>query len=1214
MTPLALAMVALPAAAQLSVASNADVIDKVKLKAVDTDKASQGPIKKLASKRYIVELTGKSVAAYGGNIKGLAAAQRTAKGTLNFSSASTKAYQSHLASEHSQTQTAFKAAFPNGQVKRSYSVVFNGMAVQGSHLNKAALASLPNVKAVYEDKLIQVKDAQSLATINASSAWSTLGAGTTGATAGSGIRVAVIDSGIRNDNAMFDDSGFTAPSDLPDDDYCHTTDSSFCNNKLIVARLYDAPDGTSSSEYTTSPTDYVGHGTHVAGIAVGDPVTATYQGSSYSISGVAPGAYLMVYKALFYDGSTASGDTSTLISAMEDAVSDGADVINNSWGGSAGVDPAESPFQQIYTNVEDAGVVIATAAGNDGNSSNTIDCPACIEAGIAVANSQDGQEFVNTVTVDGTSYEAVEGTSSVSLADLDSSDLTAPLLSAAVEDASNADGCDAFPSGTFTDSYALIERGTCTFTTKADNAEAAGALGIVVYDNESESLFTMAMDDASIPGVLISQSDGETIEALLAAGSEDVTLSADISQYIDDSLVDVMSSSSSRGPNGDASILKPDLAAPGTNILSATSPDSYDSDYTVMSGTSMATPHVAGAAALILAAHSDWTPQEVKAALTTTASTDVLDDDASTAATPFAMGAGRIDVGKAINAALSVSPVSLASGSCESSCSFSVDTTNLLDSSVTWVGTISFTSSAVTGTVTADSDVQGDDSNDMVLAADGTGSFTVAVDTSAASSDTWYFGTVTWTDSAGSEETAHMPVAVYVGDLDTSSTASASLTTTAGTVTAGNSLAASTVLTNGTVDDTLTVTTTIPSGVTVAGTPTATVSGGSQSSFSYDSSSQEMTWTGTLDAGATSLSSGPSWLSSLTSLTDGYSPYTISCSTACDDGEATIDVSAFGFTYMGTSVSTLTLGTNGYITVNDASVTNSATNDDLPSSRVSGGMLAPFWADLDLSGTGGWYYQEITDGTNSYLVIEWYDATLYGDTSGNSYSFQVIFELNSDNVYFHYLTLSDLPDDLTVGLQNNAGNVGDALYYDGSGTEPAAGDAYTVSYTSPGSVTLGYNISALPSAGDVTASTTEGSAVTVDLLSQLDSATYTIAATASGGDLDASSNAVFESDPDGDAADDGITITSEPASGTVTVADDGTTTYTPDRGFSGTDSFSYTLTDSAGNVSTAGTATITVTAATSSSSTSQSGGGGGGAFGWLPLLLLSLVGYRRRRR
>lgn len=268
--------------------------------------------------QYIIELSNRSELAVKAQ---LAQTQRT-------SALSQALTQQRLAIKQQQSSlmSKVKNLHPDAKVKRSYSKVANALAIETS-LTAKQLSQLDGVAGVYPVRRYSTKLNSALPIIKASDAWQLVGGQEQ---AGRGVRIAVIDSGIVPNHPLFSGQGFTAPpaSSLPNNDYCRTSDASFCNNKLIVARYYKPSFVDASYGEFDSPLGLSGHGTHVAGIATGRQVNAP---SGESISGVAPGAYLMVYKALW--GQDGEGSDVNLVAALEDAVSDGADIINNSWGG-----------------------------------------------------------------------------------------------------------------------------------------------------------------------------------------------------------------------------------------------------------------------------------------------------------------------------------------------------------------------------------------------------------------------------------------------------------------------------------------------------------------------------------------------------------------------------------------------------------------------------------------------------------------------------------------------------------------------------------------------------------------------------------------------------------------------------------------------------------------------------------------------------------------
>ncbi|WP_051202197.1 S8 family serine peptidase [Ferrimonas senticii] len=560
--------------------------------------------------RYILQLQQQPIATYRGDIASMAATA-SSDGKLQLQTPAVSSYRGYLQRQQKSLLSSLKQRFPVVQHQASFDTVFNGISVYVPGISQAQLAALPGVKAVYPEQLYSTQMDQSLELINSAAAWAKLADRDN---AGKGVRVAVIDSGIRPENPMFNDDGMDPPSSLPGDDYCGQIDSSFCNNKLIVAR-WSVPTFPVAEQEYMSPLGFDGHGTHVAGTAVGNVTDIEFQGQDVTISGVAPGAYLMSYKALYAtlaDPTRASGSNTMLLEALEHAVNDGADVINNSWGGGAGADPATSPYQQAFLAAEAAGVVVVSSAGNSGSGAQTIGCPACIESGIAVANTTHGRFFANEVGIGSDSgLLSIQGGGSSKL----TSDISAPVISAVSVDQANFEGCLPFAADSFADGIALISRGACTFQDKVDNAAAAGAGAVIVYNNRDGQPITMALDDTTIPAVMISQTDGDNALAQLATGAVDGTISASISRIVANEFADNTATSSSRGPNGNPNILKPDIAAPGSLILSAMSPEEIGregEEFALLSGTSMAGPHVAGAAALMRAQHPDWSAVEIK--------------------------------------------------------------------------------------------------------------------------------------------------------------------------------------------------------------------------------------------------------------------------------------------------------------------------------------------------------------------------------------------------------------------------------------------------------------------------------------------------------------------------------------------------------------------------------------------------------------------------
>jgi len=1107
-------------------------------------------------KRYLVQLESPAVANYQGQLHGLVAAKRTDSGKLQMTATESQSYAGHLQQQQKSFISELNEALPAAKVEKQLSLTFNGVVISGL-AEQEALAAIPGVKAVYPEKLFHATMDSSLTQINASSAWERLEGRDL---AGTGVRVAVIDSGIRPENPMFSDEGFTAPATLPTDDYCHTTDPGFCNNKLIVARWMQPTFQVNANEHM-SPLGYNGHGTHVAGTSVGNPVSVTFDDIDMDLSGVAPGAYLMVYKALFYREDGASGSNIMLMEALEAAVADGADIINNSWGGGPGEDPAFSPYKEAFEAAEAAGVVVVSAAGNDGNGDKTIGCPGCIESGITVANLQTGRMFSNALSINGLGeYGSLESNSSAQLADL-AGPLAAPLAAAPLIDEENYTGCEPFPADSFAGQIAMISRGGCTFSSKAANAQAAGAVGLVVY-NSRPGYLSMYMPDATLPAIMISQADGEAIVAELENGALTASIDNKRSAYVAPELVDVMNGSSSRGPNGNAAVLKPDLAAPGTQILSAASPELDGGDFGLKTGTSMASPHVAGAAALLRALHPEWTPLDIKAALTSTANQTVMDDDIVTPATPFDMGAGRIDLALAGDAALSFDTVSIASPVCVGSCVFERSMKSLSDASINWQASINFESDGIEASLSTSS---------IELATEEEASFTISINTDYAEKDVWHFGTLTWEDSTGNAPAAHMAIAIYAGSSD----APGVLITSSAELTSDKAVPAFTQLTNADIKDNVTLVLTLPEGLKFADKPALSINRATQLGYEADQETGIITWVGELGLPEMALSTAEGIEFSLTEFDGALS--------LCE-GEASCDDALFGInvptvTFAGKQYGKILVSTNGYIELADSSNGNPR-GKQLPNSNLSNAIVAPFLTDLDLTETvsdASLLLNVLGDGTNDFLIVEWNKAPLWNDVEGKTYSFQVWFNLTTGAVDYNYLDLGTMPSrDVTVGIQDAGGTVGATSYFNGEGKAPTSDSSLEADIQLGGQVNFAYDLKANAIELDPqTASTDEESPLTLDLSNTKGSALNVVnAVLRSRGKPDVHAQSLVTVGSASGISD--IEILDAPLHGTLETNDDGTLVYTPEQDYFGKDSFTFSATENGSGVTTKGSVSLEV--------------------------------------
>ena len=359
-----------------------------------------------------------------------------------------------------------------------------------------------------------------------------------------------------------------------------------------------------------NPIDDMGHGTHCASIAAGNG----------ALKGVAPNATLMAYKVLDSGGSGYDDD---IIAGIEKAVLDGADVISISLGGTG--DPDDAMSKAVDAAV-DSGVVVAVAAGNDGPYNGTIGSPGCARKAITVgAVYKEGdlrRNELTSLTINGLGREVNSGFVQYSKVTSDSG-VSGQLMNAGLGLESDYSGMDC--SG----KIALIRRANparIRISNQVKNAYKAGCVGAVIYNNiDDNSLYDdygytiWTLDNLSlIPVVWINKTDGEYLGSL----ASNTTVTAKLNVIFDPVLV---ADFSSRGPV--YMFNKPDVLAPGVDICAARCGDAFEGDgdlcfddkHIMLSGTSMATPHVAGAAALLKQKNPGWSALEIKAALKNTA-------------------------------------------------------------------------------------------------------------------------------------------------------------------------------------------------------------------------------------------------------------------------------------------------------------------------------------------------------------------------------------------------------------------------------------------------------------------------------------------------------------------------------------------------------------------------------------------------------------------
>ena len=590
---------------------------------------------------------------------------------IDFYSNTTKSYRAQLSALRNDYKQWLKANVPQAKVTGEFDISLNAVAVQLNGATLAQVAAGPQVKhAEYEGLYHPTVTDPDLAIIKAKEAWvSPLGS------KGDGVKIAIVDTGIDTTHPCFSDAGYTAQTQLGD--------KSFTNNKVIAAKVFN--NKTPSQKYT--PEALQEHGTHVAGTAACNENTpAPVDGvATYGMSGVAPRALLGNYNV--FPGQVGNARSEDIMNALEAAYADGFDVANMSLGGNA------HGIQDLLTiavdNLDQANMVVAVAAGNSGPGHFTIESPGSAARALTAGASTVGHFIGAPVTVGGNTYGAAAGDFATV-----SADLTAPLgvvSGGGVNGLSTA--CSALPANSLTGMIALIARGSCTFSTKIRNAQAAGAVAALVSNNVLGPPVAMGQDGTpnqpTIPAYMVTRSNGAVLATLNGAST---TIGATLAYFQDATDNDFMAGFSSQGPTDVDFRVKPDVVAPGVNVLSSIPHQFCETPpcFAFFQGTSMATPHLAGSAAVVIGAHPTWSAAEVRSAVVNTADTGVLKSatTGNLVSDVNLIGSGREDLLSAVGVGAALDPVSVSFGAVPSgsgqTLTFDVTVTNLSGVAANW--------------------------------------------------------------------------------------------------------------------------------------------------------------------------------------------------------------------------------------------------------------------------------------------------------------------------------------------------------------------------------------------------------------------------------------------------------------------------------------------------------------------------------------------------
>ncbi len=628
---------------------------------------------------YLIQFEEPALASYSGGIAGLRATSPAATGQrkLDVRSAASQEYLNWLKARHQQKLAAMQGKLSRAvQPVFEYNVAMNGMAVRLTPEEARQVASLKGVKRVEPDKNYQLHTDAGPLLIGADTIWS--GANMPGnvPNKGEGIVIGVIDTGINFDHPSFSDTpadgyDYAAANPLGAGNFvgwCDPANPNFnpafvCNNKHIGA--WDFADAVTAEN--DGPEDSNGHGSHTASTAAGNTIPAPPGGffvatsgtilNAPSISGVAPHAHI-----INYDVCENSCPGSAIVAAINQAIADGVDIISFSISG--GLSPWNDA-DRVFLDAVNAGILVSASAGN--TSAGTPDPVGNVNHlgpwMMTIAASTHHRANSNDVSATG------PGTPPANTQNLYGLQGTGPTLGADINadaiyagnvDPANFEGCNAWPNGNeFAGAVALISRGSCTFATKVDNAMNAGALSVIVYNNAGNAPIVMGgLESTTIPSVMLGLTEGINLRDFITnslPAAATVEILATTTWRLIDELGNNLATFSFRGPNSTFSVTKPDITGPGVNIMAAYADNiGAAPQYGMISGTSMSAPHLSGSAALVKAAHPDWSPAEIRSALMMTADKTTRKEDGTTQATPDDVGSGMVDLRLAAKSVLTM--------------------------------------------------------------------------------------------------------------------------------------------------------------------------------------------------------------------------------------------------------------------------------------------------------------------------------------------------------------------------------------------------------------------------------------------------------------------------------------------------------------------------------------------------------------------------------
>ena len=599
--------------------------------------------------------------------------------TIDFGSTAVKSYRSQLSALRNDFKQWLRANAPNAKVTGEFDISLNAVGVTLNGTTLGTIASAPMVAAAELQAIYRPlgHDDPDLALIHAFEAWAA--GGGTPVAKGEGVKVAIVDSGIDVTHPCFSDAGY-APQQ-------RQGPPALTNNKVIVAKVFN----NKAANKGYGPQDLNSHGTHVAGtVACNEHTPAVLDGVviPYAPSGVAPRALLGNYNV--FPGDDGNARSEDIVDALEEAYEDGFRIANMSLGGSS--NGVNDLLAKATDNLDRANMVVAVAAGNSGPGFSTIESPGKAARALTAGAASVGHFIATPVTTadGGGPYAAASGdfatvTSTVTR-ELEVVFGTNPGNTVAASGLNNACTNGDVAGFNLTGKIALISRGTCTFSQKIRTVQDAGAVLALVVNNVGGDPTAMGLggiaNEPTIPAYMVSLNDGNQLKTKDGVQTTVPTTKAYFRSFNDN----LMAGFSSMGPTDVDFRVKPDVVSTGVNVLSSQPAWTCDAPpcWAFFQGTSMATPHLAGAAAVVRGQHPLWSAAQVRSAIVNTADEGVLKNSSGSALVTAVntIGAGRANAQSATTAKVALDPVSTSFGAVPSgsgqSLSSSITLSNLL--------------------------------------------------------------------------------------------------------------------------------------------------------------------------------------------------------------------------------------------------------------------------------------------------------------------------------------------------------------------------------------------------------------------------------------------------------------------------------------------------------------------------------------------------------